>query len=208
MSQHTVTFVFAAEEIMSGAARAALAAALDTAADAANKGARARTVSAPTGKAAFEAPQGQFEADGGGVANSYGYRAESSRIGYAWWTDETGRLHVRVAGDRVTCSKSVACLFGGDLPAVCYVFPALRPLWTKTAEKKLGRAGKELRSLLTAVREAPQDAVGWSALADWIEELGGSVRLDSHTVSAPACRTAAEAALTLTAAPVLMGDAV
>lgn len=49
-----------------------------------------------------ESGEGYWYTDGGGVPNSYRYRAETSVVGIAWWTDGVGRTTIRVTGARTT----------------------------------------------------------------------------------------------------------
>lgn len=59
-------------------------------------------------------PSGCSDVNGGGVANSYGYRAESSVLNYVWATDAAGNKHVRVLAARVSCSgRHVSTLMPG-----------------------------------------------------------------------------------------------
>lgn len=57
---------------------------------------------------------GYADVNGGGVANSYGYRAESSVLNYTWATDAAGDKHVRIMAARVGCSgRHVSTLLPG-----------------------------------------------------------------------------------------------
>jgi hypothetical protein len=86
---------------------------VEEASEFANKGARKRKAKEPPIAEVFKTESGRSETTGGGVANSYGYPAESSRIGVAWWTDSNGQKHVRVVGDRVrVSSRHITSVFG------------------------------------------------------------------------------------------------
>lgn len=62
-----------------------------------------------------EHPEGCRERDGGGVANCYGYRAGSTRLGLAWWTDGLGRRHTRLEVDRLGISgRHVSCIWSAN----------------------------------------------------------------------------------------------
>lgn len=79
--------------------------ALQAAAKAANKGARSRKVWALDLPDFAARTQGISYRTGGGVCNSYGYRATSSVVGMAWYTDDSG-LHIRIVGGRVGVHSS------------------------------------------------------------------------------------------------------
>lgn len=82
----------------------------------ANGRCRERLVVPPTGLLAFESAEGAWWADGGGVANKYGYSASSSAIGYAWWTATSGRKHILIVGRRMqTSGRHVTCVFGPNM---------------------------------------------------------------------------------------------
>lgn len=91
--------------------------------------------------------EGLYEDDGGGVANSYGYRATTSRVGAVWYTAADGRKHVRVCGDRVSISgRHVSYLFGANCePGWAAVYPtrAARAnyLQFERAKKAIDRVG-------------------------------------------------------------------
>lgn len=195
-----------------------LADALAAAVEAANGGARSRMVNGMTGYRAFESAEGLAEADGGGVANCYGYAAHSSATGYAWWTDPAGRLHVRVKGNRLRCSgRHVSTLFVGTraqqgvtVPAVCQVYP---DLWTPALQlpkTALRKDSKEFRTFVASVREVPADAAPRLVFADWLEEHPGAQEGPSGAVAwwrttnaqhAAAERKAAAAIMSFLAAP-------
>ena len=49
--------------------------------------------------------QGVYEDDGGAVANSYQYSADTSHVLAAWWTSGNGTRYVRITGGRVSAAK-------------------------------------------------------------------------------------------------------
>lgn len=83
----------------------AVTAALDSALDSANTGARTRTVSrsdvASWPERVASSPEGVLAADGGSVPNCYKYAAETTDVVVAWWTDGRGRKTVTVSAARV-----------------------------------------------------------------------------------------------------------
>jgi len=118
-------------------------------------------------------PSGARETNGGGVANSYGYAAETSVLEYAWFTDAAGAKHVRVVSARVRVSgRHVSTILPG----------------TRTQQQKLIDAGAEFAlvygDLFAAyagrvagaegfsrrLKKDPTDSVTWLALADWLAD--------------------------------------
>jgi hypothetical protein len=57
--------------------------------------------------------EGILQIDGGGVANSYRYRAETSSLVACWWTTGDGRKLILIAGQRVTARASSRGSAGG-----------------------------------------------------------------------------------------------
>lgn len=150
----------------------------------ANAGARTRTVDLLTGADAFGTEsQGWNARDGGGVANSYRYRAETSVLGYAWVRDEAGNLHVRCVGGRVDAPKSAygrrgVTVFCNDRDAETVsawelVYPDLLVNRTKVHQK--GMKGEQ-KALYAAILANPADAGARGIYADWLQEQGGDPR--------------------------------
>ena len=145
---------------------------------AANKGYRARTVYVSDRMASHwaqvveEHPCGRLEDNGGGVANSYGYRAASSAVAVVWATDASGVKHIRVQGSRMSCSgQHVGSLLGNrtqqqklaDQDAeFVLVYDQLFQLWAGNDQTYEGFSKK--------LKENAQDATTWLVLADYLEE--------------------------------------
>lgn len=114
----------------------------------ANQASRAMTVSCDRDivQAVHKKSYGTYQTDGGGVANSYGYKAQSSRLAVLWYTDKSGRKYVRVKSDRVSISgRHVTYLLGRD-PVACFATvvndrgPLLEPARRLRDYKRLCRA--------------------------------------------------------------------
>jgi hypothetical protein len=154
------------------------------AAETANRGQRARTVSASglvrevTEK--WETNQSFADwVDGGGVPNAYRGFASTTVIGVAF-VDVAGRRHVRVYASRCEAPKSSygtgkTGSFG--LSASRYarasveslVYPALQ-MALATRKKDRGVVAEMMR----ACESDPLDLLAWSALADYLAENGDS----------------------------------
>ena len=145
---------------------------------AANKSYRARTVyisdrmASHWAQSVEEHPCGRLEDNGGGVANSYGYRAESSAVAVVWATDASGMKHIRIQGSRMSCSgRHVGSLLGhrtqqqklADQDAeLVLVYDQLKQLWAGNDQTPAGFSRK--------LKKNAQDAVTWLVLADYLEE--------------------------------------
>lgn len=147
------------------------------AADVANKGARSwrvglEKVANAWAREVCQAPCGRLEDNGGGVANSYGYRASSSAVAVVWATDVGGVKHVRIKGGRMSCSgRSVGSLLGnraqqqklaGQEGEFILVYDKLFHLWHSN-EPALAGFSKKLKKDV-------QDVTSWLMLADWLKE--------------------------------------
>lgn len=165
-------------EIITNPTREQLVAAFDRAAVTANAAGRTRLVTTDSGTRAdrvLAESHGCRQADGGGVANSYGHRAESSVLAYAWYTRTDGVKVVRIAADRVSVSgrhvtslnvgtrtqqeklidACPAALVESDLFALyCGNDPAIPAGFTKK------------------IKKAPAEVTNWLVLADWCDENG------------------------------------
>jgi len=147
---------------------------------------------------------GVWEEDGGGVANSYGYVAESSRLGIACWITPSKTIHIRVVGDRTRISGRHVSDLLPDNPAVA-IYPALRfPLLVK----EIKELPKQIQAIANAAREEPQDPANRAALADAIEEHVEAIEAttDSYLVRklrelAASERAAAAVAVAMSGAP-------
>lgn len=155
---------------------------LEQAADLANAGARARTLSASgLVRMLTEKWDTQGSAqwdDGGGVPNSYRGAADTTVLGFAFFVAPDGRRHLRVYGARWTAPKSS---YGrGDTKSFgltsrefdrasveSLVYPALQcALATRKKDKGL------VPEMLRTVEADPLDIATWSALADYLTENG------------------------------------
>jgi len=92
-----------------------------------NECAKARLAKQPPINEVTRTASGRSETSGGGVPMTYGFPAQSSRIGVAWWTDPQGHKHVRVVSDRINVdSKNVGSVFGYNaqtMPDLWCVYP-------------------------------------------------------------------------------------
>lgn len=164
--------------------------AFDAAATKANAGGRTRLVSEDsetrTDRVLSE-DHGCRQADGGGVANSYGYRAETSILAYAWYTRGDGSKVVRIAAGRCSVSgRHVSSLNLGTRPQqekVADLFPAAMVHAELMDEVLhiLREPKKRLNSFQLTIKaglvEGVTDTTIWLVYADWLEENGGSVDL-------------------------------
>ena len=144
--------------------------------EAANAGGRARTIDLDPAALADQVMRkkaGLIEHDGGGVANSYGYRAESSAIGIAWSTRADRVKVVRMAGARVGCS-------GRHVTSM--------NLGTRSQQAKIAAAGMHViltdrllmavycdelpgaEMFVKAIRKEFGAHTPWLALADWLDD--------------------------------------
>ena len=139
-------------------------------------GARARTVTWVDARAwaqdVCRYELGRYETDGGGVANSYGYKAATSALAIVWATDLQGRKHVRVCGARIGCSgRHVGSLLGNRATARkladndCEMVLVYDQLFRLYAGQVPGTEGFSRR-----LKKSPADATSWLVLADWCEE--------------------------------------
>ncbi len=145
--------------------------------ESANAKARQRLADAPCGaEYVLAAEQGWQATTGGGVPNSYRDRAESSVVAVAWFTDATGRKHVRIVGERVDAPKST---YGRKDPKVWGVTDGTLARMT-TAEMVYpdlmaprpakSRTGKKELSFCESIQADPLDLAVRMAYADWLEE--------------------------------------
>lgn len=121
-----------------------------------------------------------WELGGDGVPNSYSYRAETSLLGVAWFTDGMGRRHVRFFGKRITGKKSPygrnkTHIFAdpNDAPnwEARQVYPELEPPLLWRYERQGPRAlAPELVALIDAIAEDVLDPLPRLGVIDWIEE--------------------------------------
>lgn len=145
--------------------------------DAADAGGRARTLvrfdPAELADRVMKRKAGLYEQDGGGVANSYGYRAESSAIGVVWYTRPDRVKVVRVSAARVGCS-------GRHVSSM--------NLGARAQQEKLAAAGlhavlahRELMAVwgdsipgaepfVKAIKKEFGAVTPWLVLADWLDE--------------------------------------
>lgn len=151
----------------------------------ANASARTRTVSVGIdADKILTQPAGIIEGSGGGVPNSYRYTAETSAVGFAWFTDKQGNKHLRVVGGRIAAPKSA---YGRGEPnvfgvtatdverhgaasmAVEAVYPELG--FDRRKKSLVGQA----KGFLLALHADVLDMAARAAYADWLEEAGKSV---------------------------------
>lgn len=119
-----------------------------TAATTANSGHKARLAKVPDLQEIWNTNSGRITVDGGGVVNPRkNTKATTSRLGLAWWTDENGRKHVRVCGDRCPASRKPVSIFGkysAGKPDFWCVYPKDAVIiggeW-RTLKCKCGRTG-------------------------------------------------------------------
>lgn len=145
--------------------------ALEQAVEEANSGLKIRLCQPLSGAKAFSSPDGVHETNGGAVANSYGWKANTAQAGYAWWTDPRGNLHVRVIGQRTTIQgRHVPGLF---FPETWNVHPAAQvypELYVPRSQWRKARG--EEKAFLGAILEDPADPATRAAYTDWLEQRG------------------------------------
>lgn len=119
---------------------------------------------------------GWSQVDGGGVANSYGYLASTTRLGIAWWTDASGRRHVRVAIDRHGISgRHVSCVLGNARTMdTCHPAQRVYPFLAVPTAVFSGRGeqARQERAFLRAIKEDPADLAAWQMYSDWLADQG------------------------------------
>lgn len=121
-----------------------------------------------------------WELGGDGCANSYTFRAETSLLGVAWFTDGMGRRHVRIYGRRVKAEKSPwgkskTHIFADPTDAPNWearqVYPELEPPLVAAHERKGARAlAPELVAMIDAIAVDILDPLPRQGVIDWIEE--------------------------------------
>lgn len=100
------------EILLTNPTRKEIAEAVERAEHAANNGARARTAhfglvdGKPVHDLVATTKSGLVQRDGGAVANSYKYPADTSYVALGWWTSGSGIKTVRVVGHRVNARKA------------------------------------------------------------------------------------------------------
>jgi hypothetical protein len=100
-------------------------------------------------------PAGVVEDDGGAVANSYGYRCETSWVLAAWWTHPSGDLHVRITGGRTDCRHASHGAGNGCAALGVTGWVAVYPDRAgQLAQRRIGRCRAALARLATSEHEA------------------------------------------------------
>src|SRR5262245_22247570 len=101
------------ERVLTAPNRPELEATLSEAANAANKGCRARTLTWTPARtqtllrARAAAPEGFRQWNGEGESKKRGFTNETrSAVAVSWWTDPLKRTHFRIGADRVYCASS------------------------------------------------------------------------------------------------------
>jgi len=173
-------------EIITNPTREQLVAAFAKATEAANASGRTRLVDERNEYRAdrvMSLGHGCHQADGGGVANSYGHRAESSVLAYAWYTRTDGVKVVRSAADRVGVSgRHVTSLNLGTraqqdkLTDACPAALVESSLFAVYSQNRTGVPAGFLRR----VNKTPAESTNWLALADWLDEQNGPAPVVAH----------------------------
>lgn len=165
-------------KVITNPTREQLVAEFAAATDAANAAGRTRLVDAASETRAdrvLAESHGCKQADGGGVANSYGHRAETSVLAYAWYTRTDGVKVVRITAGRVGVSgRHVTSLNIGtraQQEKLLDTFPAA------LVESDLfalysGHDPFVPAGFTKKIKKAPAEVTNWLALADWCEENG------------------------------------
>ena len=164
--------------------------AFDAAARKANGNGRTRLVSEDSESRAdliLTEDHGYRQADGGGVANAYGYQAETSILAYAWYTRADGSKVVRIAAGRCSVSgRHVSSMNLGTRPQqekLADLFPAalVHAELMDEVLHILREAKKRLNSFQLTIKanlvEGVVDTTLWLVYADWCDEVGGKPEL-------------------------------